>query len=251
MPASLNASSSKSDSRQTNTLAGIQANGNVKVTVEGDTTLVGGQIASVGGGTTDLTTKSLTATNLQDYSHSSSTSFSISGIDKGLGLPGAFPNGPNGGATPPTGGGYRSPFFGNLSFGTTSAIKEGITFSVVGAGTIKLNGANADQSVIATLKRDPGCSTGSACTGRQIVTVDTHDGFSIDIPLIDFDQLGKEATNIANFATALTATVPDNVASQGKESEDYYRRMLARGMSDNNATKALNNPDIQALVATQ
>jgi hypothetical protein len=49
----------------------------------------------------------------------------------------------------------------------------------------------------AAVKRDP--------EGRQIVTVDTSSGFEIEIPLIDFDRLMKEATNIRNFLNAISA----------------------------------------------
>jgi hypothetical protein len=45
--------------------------------------------------------------------------------------------------------------------------------------------------------------------------------------------------------------VPDDVASQGKESEDYYRRMLARGMTGEQATAALATPEIQETVKIQ
>lgn len=118
-----------------------------------------------------------------------------------------------------------------------------MTLSVVSAGTIELTDPGANTSVLATLKRDE--------SGRQIVTVDTKSGFSLEIPLVDFDRLGKEASNIANFMTALTAPVPANVSGMGPGHEDYYRRLVAHGLSPASAESSLQSPQIQKFITIE
>jgi hypothetical protein len=109
-----------------------------------------------------------------------------------------------------------------FSFSSASATKLGITASVVGSGTITLTGAGANTSVLATLSRDP--------AGRQIVTVDTHDGFSIDISASDFTALANVATSASSFLTALTTPVPDSVSAAGPSAITTSRILIATGM---------------------
>jgi hypothetical protein len=199
----VNTANSQANGAWTNTLGTIGSLFDTHVTVAGNTTLIGGAIQS-DLGTTTLQTGTLTAVNLTDSQTSSSSSFGLT--LSGLGQSGA------------TGNGYVSPFKGSVSFGTTSADKQGVTYSQFGPGTITLTGPSADTSVLATLKRTQ--------DNRQVVTVNTSDGFSVDIPLVDFDELGRQAKNIASLITAVTAPVPADVAGQGKEAEDYYRRLL-------------------------
>ena len=188
----VNGSKSQSNSRQTNALATITStSGPTNVTVGGNTNLVGGAITS-SGGATNLTTGTLTASSLNDSKTSSSSSFGVTI-----------------GANP------------GLSFSQANANRLGLTFSVVGEGAITLTAPGADTSVLATLKRDP--------SGRQIVTVDDHSGFSVDVSLSDFQALANVATSAGNFLSALTSPLPDGVSSAGPAAVTAYRGLSAFG----------------------
>jgi hypothetical protein len=52
-----------------------------------------------------------------------------------------------------------------------STNKQGVSYAVVGPGTIEITDPSADRSVLATVSRD--------AKGRQVVTVDTKSGFNI------------------------------------------------------------------------
>jgi Pretoxin HINT domain len=213
------------DAKQTNTLAGIQGGGDVSVTVGGNTNLIAGQIASTGGGTTSLTTGTLTSGDLSDYNNSSSFNFGLSGIDRLLGL------------TPKDD--IQSAQFGSLTIGQSTTTKEGLTFSVVGEGKITFTDPAADQTITATLKRD--------LDNRQIVTIEESSGFQLEIPLIDFQLMAQQATNLANFMRALSAPLPSNVANMGPEAEAIFRRMIASGVSVEEATARAANPTFNRL----
>ena len=187
---------------QTNALATITStSGPTNVTVGGNTNLVGGAITS-SGGATNLTTGTLTASNLNDSKTSSSSSFGVTI-----------------GANP------------GLSFSEANATRLGLTFSVVGDGAITLTAPGADTSVLATLKRDQ--------SGRQIVTVDDHSGFSIDISKSDFDALAKVATTAGNFLSALTDPPPAEVAAGGSGAVKTWQTYVATGNTAANDAEAV------------
>ena len=108
-----------------------------------------------------------------------------------------------------------------LSFSQANANRLGLTFSVVGEGAITLTAPGADTSVLATLKRDP--------SGRQIVTVDDHSGFSINISKSDFDALANVATSVGNFFAALTDPPPADVAAGGSGAVRTWQTYVATG----------------------
>ena len=198
----VNGSKSQSNSVQTNALATITSTGGpTNVTVGGNTNLVGGAITS-SSGPTNLTTGTLTASNLNDSKTSSSTSFGVTI-----------------GANP------------GLSFSQANATRLGLTFSVVGEGAITLTAPGADTSVLATLKRD--------ASGRQIVTVDDHSGFSVDVSLSDFQALANVATSVGNFLSALTDPPPAEVAAGGSGAVKTWQTYVATGNTAANDAEAV------------
>ncbi len=189
--------------------------------------LAGGAIVS-NTGDVNLTTGHLVSRNLHDYERSSGFSFSITGLDKLTG------------PSAPKTGKYVSPFLGEIEVGYTRKIKEGITYTVVGEGKIELTDPDANQTVLATLKRDE--------AGRQVVTVNSESGFEIVIPLVDFERLAFESGRIGDFIASLTTPVPDDVAAQGPEAEAQFRRLIANGIAPDRAGQIMATPEMQAHV---
>ncbi len=144
------------------------------------------------------------------------------------------------GPSAPKTGKYVSPFLGEIEVGTTKKIKEGITYTVVGEGKIELTDPDANQTVLATLKRDE--------AGRQVVTVNSESGFEIVIPLVDFERLAFESGRIGDFIASLTTPVPDDVAAQGPEAEAQFRRLIANGIAPDRAGQIMATPEMQAHV---
>ncbi|MEQ1712002.1 MAG: hemagglutinin repeat-containing protein, partial [Hyphomicrobium sp.] len=250
--ASLNAASSRANETWTNTLAQLRARQGLAVTVGGTTSLIGGGLYATEGERT-LSTGALVVRDLIDSSTSRSSSFGVSGIGGTQGIGGALFAGasdahsasaPSASAPAPEqtqgSSAYTSPFKGSVSLGQERARREGVTYSVIGPGQITLTDPGADESAVATVRRDP--------AGRQVVTVDSSSGFKVEIPLVDFDQLGREATNIGNFLSAITSPVPADVAAQGPAAETIFRRMIANGMSADDATRVSQSPSF-AVVA--
>jgi hypothetical protein len=97
--------------------------------------------------------------------------------------------------------------------------------------------------VLATLSRDS--------SGRQIVTVDTHDGFSIDIAASDFTALANLATSAGSFLTAITTAVPGDVSGGGPTATQTVRQLVTNGIYSDAAISVLNQPQVQAAVATE
>jgi hypothetical protein len=203
-----NIASSKANSQQTNALGNLRSTGgDTTVTVTGNTALIGGAITSKGG-TTNLTTATLTSRDLTDSATSSSMGIGISGI---------------GGSKTDAAGVTKDASNPGISFSTSGSNKQGMTFSVVSPGTITLTAPGADRSVLATLKRDP--------NGRQIVTVDDHYGFKIDISLSDFQALQTVATSATNLLTAITTAMPGDVSAAGPGAVGLRTTMMALGVA--------------------
>jgi Bacterial CdiA-CT RNAse A domain len=94
--------------------------------------------------------------------------------------------------------------------------------------------------VLGTIKRD--------LEGRQVMTVTDKTNFTLDLPIINAQQLAVNAANAVDFVRAITATVPPDVKAQGPASEDYYRRLIANGLSTEQAKEGLQQPGIQKLI---
>ena len=210
-------SNSRSNGQWTNTLGTITSAEGTSVTVGGTTTLSGGGITSSKGETT-LRTSALTATGLEDSQVSSSRSFSA-GVTIG-----------------------PSPS-ASIGISASRATKLGITSSVVGPGTIELTAPGADTGVLATLSRDP--------AGREVVTLDTKDGYAFNISTQDLQSLASVATSVGDFLGALTAAMPGQAAAQGPVGERAYRQLLANGATPEQASQALALPAAQDAIARE
>jgi hypothetical protein len=120
----------------TATVGGTSANAAWKTALV-DMISSSGVYATVGGTTTPKSGDAVVE-NWVGSESSSRFNFGVSGI---------------GGTGPPKTGGYTSPFKGSLTFGVADANKQGIAYSVIGAGTIELTNPAADQTAVAKVKR--------------------------------------------------------------------------------------------------
>jgi hypothetical protein len=109
-----------------------------------------------------------------------------------------------------------------VSAGMSSSNRQGITYSVVSEGTIRITGTGADQTVLATLSRD--------ANNRQIVTVNTSSNYSVSFSLNDFNNLTNLATSANSLIDALTAQIPGGIAAGGPDVESLYRDTMALGI---------------------
>ncbi|MGB0844765.1 MAG: hypothetical protein ACPGVN_08500, partial [Alphaproteobacteria bacterium] len=196
---SVNGGMNEADRRFTDDITSLVGVDNVTVTVGDNTHLLASLIASEEG-LVDLTTGSLTYANLQDTDQSMSVGGSI-----GVGTPA------DGAAT-----------VDSLGFDYSNKDLQGYTQATIGDGTITILDQDADGN-IAGLNRD----TNSV----QIITVDKEFSISLDIPVKQLREMPENIQKTVNLARALSATVPSDVKAMGPRGSELYRKMIANGLS--------------------
>jgi Hemagglutinin repeat len=261
LPSSAGYGQTSGRSQTTDAIAEIVGDKRVTVTVGGAANLVGATILSQ---TTDgsqntgltFTAASLTTRDLRDYTRQTGFNLGVTGLNNvinGMTSPPPPATGPPGeasGSGTPTPGAPTpstpkpltpgaSSTLGGITAGYTNNASEGTTFTVIGQGTITIGG-EPNPAVLGTIKRD--------LEGRQVMTVTDKTSFTLDLPIINAQQLAVNAANAVDFVRAITATVPPDVKAQGPASEDYYRRLIANGLSTEQAKQKLSDPYIQSQI---
>ena len=206
LPSSLGYGQGSGRSATTDAIAEIIGTTRTTVTVGGAASLVGATILSQSGDLT-FTAQSLTVRDLADSRRQTGFNIGVTGLDALIGTP----------ATPTPGG---NPVIGGITAGYNNFAASGTTFTVIGAGTITIGG-ELNPAVLATVKRD--------LDGRQVFTVTDKTNFTIDIPLVNLQQLTANATSALNLVKALTTPVPEAVRSTSPEAADYFQRLIAGG----------------------
>ncbi|UNZ49880.1 hemagglutinin repeat-containing protein [Agrobacterium tumefaciens] len=210
--------------------SGIVAAQGIDIKVAEDTTLVGALLQATDGDIS-LDTGTLTVADLKDTDQYKNVGGSI-GI---------------------SGGGLNS-----VGFSYEKKDKQGETRTTLDAsGELNVTIRDADKDGVAGTEADKAAaeqllaSINRDASKYQEITKDDYIKLSGELDVQSLIEFGENIRAIQNYNRAINAAVPEAIAAEGPENVDYYRRLLANGLTPIEAARAIEAPEIQQFVSSQ
>ncbi|WP_236775982.1 hemagglutinin repeat-containing protein [Agrobacterium radiobacter] len=210
--------------------SGIVAAQGIDIKVGEDTTLVGALLQATDGDIS-LDTGTLTVADLKDTDQ-------YKNVGGSIGL---------------SGGGLNS-----VGFSYEKKDKQGETRTTLDAsGELNVNIRDADKDGIAGTEADKAAaeqllaSINKDASKYQEITKDSYAKLSGELDVQNLIEFGDNIKAIQNYQRAMNAAIPEAIAAEGPENVDYYRRLLANGLTPTEAARAIEAPEIQQFVSSQ
>ncbi|MGV1985555.1 hemagglutinin repeat-containing protein [Agrobacterium sp. 22-221-1] len=210
--------------------SGIVAAQGIDIKVAEDATLVGALLQATDGDI-NLDTGTLTVADLKDTDQYKNV----------------------GGSIGMSGGGLNS-----VGFSYEKKDKQGETRTTLDAsGDLNVTIRDADKDGVAGTEADKAAaqqllaSINKDASKYQEITEDSYTKLSGELDVQNLIEFGENIKAIQNYNRAMNATIPEAIAAEGPENVDYYRRLLANGLTPAEASRAMEAPEIQQFVSSQ
>ena len=118
--------------------------------------------------------------------------------------------------------------------------ETGVSRAVIGPGTIEIRDLSIEkaQAILARLERDP--------AKVQEILASESDALHASLDLVAVARLPENLRAIANLMRAWATPAPEDLTPT---QADYFRRLMAGGLTAEEANQALGRKDVRALVA--